>query len=176
MRFRFMAVVSWALLGGWSPPRRTRPRPPQRDGAGCRPGAGRGEGRGRGWGGGMMGRGVAGTVSEVAADHYTIKTLTGETYTIHYSANTRVVNAAGAALRRSHAGSSAGDQASRHTGGRRDHGEWRSRRYREIRRRHGGGEDRSRARPGNAGDAGQLRQDMAGGARDRGERHQGHAA
>ncbi len=38
-----------------------------------------------------MGRGVAGTVSEVAADHYTIKTLAGETYTIHYSANTRVV-------------------------------------------------------------------------------------
>ena len=38
-----------------------------------------------------MGRGVAGTVSEVTADHYTIKTLTGETYTIHFSANTRVV-------------------------------------------------------------------------------------
>jgi len=38
-----------------------------------------------------MGRGVAGTVSEVTADHYTIKTLSGDTYTIHYSANTRIV-------------------------------------------------------------------------------------
>jgi hypothetical protein len=52
-----------------------------------------GQGRGRGgWGGGMMGgRGVGGTVTEVAADHYTIKTLTGETYAVHYSPNTRVL-------------------------------------------------------------------------------------
>jgi hypothetical protein len=41
--------------------------------------------------GGMGGRGVGGTVSEVAADHYTIKTLSGETFTVHYSANTRVL-------------------------------------------------------------------------------------
>ena len=41
--------------------------------------------------GGMGGRGVGGTVSEVAADHYTIKTLTGEIITVHYSANTRVL-------------------------------------------------------------------------------------
>jgi len=55
-------------------------------------GQGRGGGRG-GWGGGggMMGRGVLGTVTEVAADHYTIKTDAGLTYTIHYSANTRIV-------------------------------------------------------------------------------------
>jgi hypothetical protein len=39
----------------------------------------------------MMGRGVLGTVTEVAADHYTIKTDAGLTYTIHYSANTRIV-------------------------------------------------------------------------------------
>lgn len=55
------------------------------------PGGG-GYGRGgRGMGMGMMGRGVAGTVTEVAADHYTIKSFTGETYTIHYSANTRIM-------------------------------------------------------------------------------------
>jgi len=49
-------------------------------------------GGGRGWGGGTgMGRGVMGTVTEVAADHYAIKTETGETYTVHYSANTRIV-------------------------------------------------------------------------------------
>src|ERR1700722_9776254 len=49
----------------------------------------RGGGRG-GWGGGM-GRGLMGTVTEVAADHYTIKTETGESYTVHYSANTRIL-------------------------------------------------------------------------------------
>jgi hypothetical protein len=38
-----------------------------------------------------MGRGVMGTVTEVAADHYTIKTEAGETYTVHYSANTRLL-------------------------------------------------------------------------------------
>ena len=59
--------------------------------AGSGTGMGRGSGRGGGWMGGMGGRGVGGTVSEVAADHYTIKTLTGETFTVHYSANTRVL-------------------------------------------------------------------------------------
>jgi hypothetical protein len=38
-----------------------------------------------------MGRGLTGTVTEVAADHYTIKTEAGETYTIHFSANTRIL-------------------------------------------------------------------------------------
>jgi preprotein translocase subunit YajC len=38
-----------------------------------------------------MGRGMVGTVTEAAADHYTIKTELGEIYTIHYSVNTRVV-------------------------------------------------------------------------------------
>jgi hypothetical protein len=91
MRFRLIAVVSWALVGGMIAAAQDPPAPPQGQSPGAGQGEGRGEGRGRGWGGGMMGRGVAGTVSELAADHYTIKTLTGETYTIHYSANTRVV-------------------------------------------------------------------------------------
>jgi hypothetical protein len=38
-----------------------------------------------------MGRGLVGTVTEVAADHYTIKTGAGETYTVHFSANTRMI-------------------------------------------------------------------------------------
>jgi hypothetical protein len=38
-----------------------------------------------------MGRGLTGTVTEVAADHYTIKTEAGETYVVHYSANTRIL-------------------------------------------------------------------------------------
>ena len=48
-----------------------------------------------GWGGGMsMGNGITGTVTEVAADHYTIKTDAGDTYTIHFSVNTRMVKQA----------------------------------------------------------------------------------
>jgi preprotein translocase subunit YajC len=51
-------------------------------------GGGRGFGRGMGMG---MGRGVMGTVTEVAADHYTVKNDSGETWTIHYGANTRMI-------------------------------------------------------------------------------------
>jgi hypothetical protein len=39
----------------------------------------------------MGGRGIAGTVTALASDHYTIKTEAGEIYTIHFSANTRIV-------------------------------------------------------------------------------------
>lgn len=53
-------------------------------------GEGQRGGGGGGWGGGM-GRGLMGTVTEVAGDHYTVKTETGETYTVHYSANTRIL-------------------------------------------------------------------------------------
>ena len=51
---------------------------------------------GRGdWGGGMgMGNGITGPVTEVAADHYTIKTDAGDIYTIHFSVNTRIVKQA----------------------------------------------------------------------------------
>jgi len=48
----------------------------------------------RGWvsGRGMgMGSGIMGTVTEVAADHITIKNEAGETWTIKYSVNTRVM-------------------------------------------------------------------------------------
>jgi hypothetical protein len=47
-------------------------------------------GRG-GWGGVFGGNGIAGTVIAVAADHYTIKTEAGESYTIHFSVNTRIL-------------------------------------------------------------------------------------
>jgi hypothetical protein len=49
---------------------------------------------GRGVGGGMgmgLGRGLIGTVTEVAADHYTVKTDTGEIYIVHFSVNTRIM-------------------------------------------------------------------------------------
>jgi hypothetical protein len=54
-------------------------------------GGGYGQGRGGGRGMGEARRGVTGTVTEVAADHYQIKTETGEVYTIHFSANTRMM-------------------------------------------------------------------------------------
>jgi len=43
----------------------------------------------RGMGGMGMGNGIAGTVTEVAANHYIVKTDTGDSYTVHFSANTR---------------------------------------------------------------------------------------
>jgi hypothetical protein len=45
-----------------------------------------------GWGGaGLAGHGISGTVTGVAADHYTLKTDAGETYVAHFSANTRII-------------------------------------------------------------------------------------
>ena len=54
--------------------------------------------RGRGqWGAGTMGngRGVMGIVTEAASDHFTVKTDSGETYTIHYSVNTHILKGGG---------------------------------------------------------------------------------
>jgi len=47
--------------------------------------------RGFGGGMGMMGRGLMGTVTEAAADQYTIKTDAGEVYTVHFTADTRFI-------------------------------------------------------------------------------------
>lgn len=47
--------------------------------------------RGRGGGFVGLGRGVLGTVTEVAGDHYTITTDAGETYIVHFSVNTRIL-------------------------------------------------------------------------------------
>ncbi len=88
MRFRWVALLSLAVLVGMMAMAQEAPAPLQ--GKGQAPDVG-GMGRGRGWGGGFGGRGVAGTVTEVAGDHYTVKNENGETYTIHYSANTRVM-------------------------------------------------------------------------------------
>jgi hypothetical protein len=70
------------------------PAPPFGQNAGA-PDTGQGQRRGMGGGmGGILGtegRGVTGTVTEAAADHFTVKTLTGETYTVQFSANTRFI-------------------------------------------------------------------------------------
>ena len=59
-------------------------------------GGGYGQRGGRGGYGGMgmgmiSGRGIMGTVTEVAADHFMVKTETGEIYTVHFSVNTRIM-------------------------------------------------------------------------------------
>ena len=51
---------------------------------------------GFGAGMGMMGRGLMGTVTEVAAGHYTVKTDAGDVYTVHFTSDTRIVKQAAA--------------------------------------------------------------------------------
>lgn len=82
-----LAAAAIAQNPGPSPQAGQNPGPQQVPGQG---GYGQRGQRG-GMGMGMMGRGVAGTVTEVAADHYTIKSFTGQTYIVHYDANTRMM-------------------------------------------------------------------------------------
>ena len=63
-------------------------QPPTHGGGGWQ---GQRGGRGGWGGGGFAGNGILGTVTVVAADHYIIKTGTGESYTIHFSVNTRIL-------------------------------------------------------------------------------------
>ncbi len=57
----------------------------------------------------MMGRGLMGTVTEVAADHYTVKTDAGDVYTIHFSADTRIFKQVAGTRAGGGAGNSAGE-------------------------------------------------------------------
>ncbi len=72
----------------------------QNSGPGSGAGASQPEGRrggfgsGMGGGAGLMGRGLMGTVTEVAADHYTVKTDVGDVYTVHFTSDTRIVKQA----------------------------------------------------------------------------------
>jgi len=73
----------------------------------------------RGFGGGMGiggGRGLIGTVTEVAADHYTVKSDTGEIYTVHFSVNTRIMKQ-GVGQRDSGQGKGGGRDAGASAGG-----------------------------------------------------------
>jgi hypothetical protein len=79
-------------------------------------GAGQGQRGGRGgYGGGMggdagmmMGRGLMGTVTEVAADHYAIKTEAGDVYTVHFTADTRIFKQVAGGMRGPGQGAGAG--------------------------------------------------------------------
>jgi preprotein translocase subunit YajC len=90
MKFRMLSLVALAavLCTAIRAQDPTAPSSPQAPGDSQR---GQGGG-GRGFGRGMMGqRGVMGTVTEVTPDHFTIKNDAGEMWTIHYSANTRIM-------------------------------------------------------------------------------------
>ena len=89
MKTRLIAtvVLAFALTAAYAQDTSSSPQQDQ--------GGRQGQRVGRGWGGGMMGgRGTLGTVTEATADHYTIKTELGEIYTVHFSANTRIMKQA----------------------------------------------------------------------------------
>src|ERR1035441_6985613 len=86
------------------------------------PGGGNGQrgGRGGGMGGGagmMMGRGLMGTVTEVAADHYTIKTDSGDVYTVHFTADTRIFKQMAGGMRGPGEGAGGGQGGGQGSGG-----------------------------------------------------------
>ncbi len=98
MKFRFLslAVFSLALAAASAQIAGATPSPAQdnANGAGAGGNGQRGPrgGFANGMGMGMAGgSGIMGTVTEVAADHYIVKSENGETYTIHFSANTRIL-------------------------------------------------------------------------------------
>ena len=83
MRVRFFALaLMGTMLGVAAVAQDTAPQAPEQ---------GPGRGGMRGWGGMMGGRGLLGTVTEAASDHYTVKNQAGELYTVHISANTRIL-------------------------------------------------------------------------------------
>jgi len=94
MKNRFLPVIAFGLALGVAyaqdaPPAPSGGQPPAQGQGGWQ---GQGQRGGRGGGMGMGGgRGVMGTVTAVTSDHYTIKNEAGETYTVHFSANTRIV-------------------------------------------------------------------------------------
>ena len=77
--------------------------------------------RGRGFGGFPGGgRGILGSVTEVAADRYTIKTDAGEIYTVHFSVNTKIMKqpaGQGGGRRGAGAGSGSGTGSGTGSGG-----------------------------------------------------------
>ncbi len=94
MRIRLpLAVILGLALGAAAYGQDGNGGPP----AGQNGGGGYGQrGGGRGYGGmGMMGRGVSGTVTAEAAGQFTVKTFEGETYTVNYGDNTRMVKLEG---------------------------------------------------------------------------------
>jgi len=97
MRSNFFAAFLFAAAFGLAVPLVGQVQPPNQSGnldqgaslpSGQRRGM-RGLGSSNEFPGGA--RGILGAVTEVTADHYTIKTDSGESYTVHYSVNTRIM-------------------------------------------------------------------------------------
>ncbi len=94
MRFRALPVLLFTFMLVCSAfaqdPNAAPPWPPN-NGSGVNPhrsGRGMGSGMGMGVAGG---RGVMGAVTEVAADHFMVKTEDGQTFIVHFSVNTRIM-------------------------------------------------------------------------------------
>ncbi len=102
MSIRLLSLIVFAVAftagagaqdSGSAPPAGQNPGQNETPGSGGHGQRGGRGGYGGGMGGGagmMMGRGLMGTVTEVAADHYTIKTDSGDVYTVHFTADTRI--------------------------------------------------------------------------------------
>ncbi|MGA2808621.1 MAG: DUF5666 domain-containing protein [Terracidiphilus sp.] len=91
MNLRLLSAVVFSLALGAAFAQDAPPPAGQAQSPGAGGGQGQRGGRGGGSGFGFGGRGVLGTVTEVAADHYAIKTDAGQTYIVHFSANTRIL-------------------------------------------------------------------------------------
>lgn len=93
MRFRLLSafLVALVLTGAYAQEPAPETTSPQNNGGpgAYPPRAGRGSG---GMGMGIPGsRGVMGTVTEAAPDHFVVKTEDGQSYAVHFSVNTRIM-------------------------------------------------------------------------------------
>jgi hypothetical protein len=120
----FLAAFAFACAGAAQDSGTPAPAGQNANGQNAGGGGGYGQRGGRGgFGGmgpggmGMMGRGLAGTVTEAAADHFTVKTFQGETYTIQFGGNTRFVKMPAGMRRGEGEGSGPGNDAAGGEGG-----------------------------------------------------------
>lgn len=96
MKARFLSTVVFGLALALGVSAQDASAPVQ-SGENTAQGAGAGgwQGQRGGWGSEMgTGRGIAGTVTEVASAHYTVQTDAGDAYTIYFSSNTRILKQA----------------------------------------------------------------------------------
>lgn len=90
MNFRLLPLVALSLACGVAAARNANAMPLPQQGDDSVRGSGRGGFGGMGMGM-MPGSGLIGTVTEVAPDHYKVKTESGEIYTVHFSVNTHIL-------------------------------------------------------------------------------------
>jgi hypothetical protein len=93
MRFRALSAIFVSLMLSYAACAQDPGAASQNNGQGGYPQrGGRGMGMGSGMGMGVAGgRGVMGTVTEAGADHFMVKTEDGQSFTVHFSVNTRIM-------------------------------------------------------------------------------------